>query len=53
MATYAATMFNAGNYLAARPTYPKALFEFVYQYHQRTPSTQWMRAVDLGCGTGT
>ncbi|GJJ12892.1 hypothetical protein Clacol_007138 [Clathrus columnatus] len=52
MATYSKTLFNAGNYSAFRPTYPRALYEFLYRYHQSTPSAQWKRVVDLGCGPG-
>ncbi|GJJ12897.1 hypothetical protein Clacol_007143 [Clathrus columnatus] len=52
MATFAKTVFNAGNYSAVRPVYPRALYDFIYQYHQSTSPAQWKRAVDLGCGTG-
>ncbi|KAE9398369.1 S-adenosyl-L-methionine-dependent methyltransferase [Gymnopus androsaceus JB14] len=61
MATFAQTSFNAAVYSASRPTYPKALFQYVFDYHEKGPATlpadsplkpRWDLAVDLGCGTG-
>ncbi|OCH88058.1 S-adenosyl-L-methionine-dependent methyltransferase [Obba rivulosa] len=52
MATFAKATYDAGRYAAARPTYPRQLFDFVFQYHGRTSGARWERAVDLGCGTG-
>ncbi|KAF8577836.1 S-adenosyl-L-methionine-dependent methyltransferase [Ramaria rubella] len=52
MATFSKKTFNAVTYSAIRPTYPRALYDFVYHYHERTPGARWDRAVDLGCGTG-
>ncbi|KAF9067592.1 S-adenosyl-L-methionine-dependent methyltransferase [Rhodocollybia butyracea] len=68
MATFAKTSFSAAVYAASRPTYPKALFQFIFDYHERgsaaLPSAakssssshilrpRWNVAVDLGCGTG-
>ncbi|KAH9940649.1 S-adenosyl-L-methionine-dependent methyltransferase [Amylocystis lapponica] len=52
MATFAKTTFNTARYASARPTYPRQLFDFVFQHHERTPGARWDTAVDLGCGTG-
>ncbi|KAA1475819.1 S-adenosyl-L-methionine-dependent methyltransferase [Dentipellis sp. KUC8613] len=52
MATYSKATFNATRYAAARPTYPRQLFDFVFKYHERTRAARWETAVDLGCGTG-
>ncbi|KAG6840015.1 hypothetical protein C0991_009571 [Blastosporella zonata] len=52
MATFAKKAFNASVYSSFRPTYPKKLFQEVYEYHQATETTSWDVAVDLGCGTG-
>lgn len=35
MATFAKTSFNAAVYSASRPTYPKALFQFIFNYHEK------------------
>ena len=53
MATYSKASFNFARYAAARPTYPRQLYDFVYKYHESTPDARWDVAVDLGCGTGT
>ncbi|KAK0442114.1 S-adenosyl-L-methionine-dependent methyltransferase [Armillaria borealis] len=50
MATFAKKSFNASVYAASRPTYPKALFDYIFAYHESGP--RWDLAVDLGCGTG-
>ncbi|KAK7451231.1 trans-aconitate methyltransferase 1 [Stygiomarasmius scandens] len=34
MATFAKASFDTSVYAASRPTYPKALFQFVFNYHQ-------------------
>ncbi|KAF5389651.1 hypothetical protein D9757_004119 [Collybiopsis confluens] len=63
MATFAKTSFDAAVYAASRPTYPKALFQFIFDYHERGvgalprgpanhSSARYQLAVDLGCGTG-
>jgi len=52
MATYSKASFNFARYAAARPTYPRQLFEFVFKYHERARDAKWDLAVDLGCGTG-
>jgi len=61
MATFAQTSFNAAVYSASRPTYPKALFQYIFNYHEKGSATlpvdsplkpRWNLAVDLGCGTG-
>ncbi|KAL0572224.1 trans-aconitate methyltransferase 1 [Marasmius crinis-equi] len=66
MATFAKASFDASVYAASRPTYPKALFDFIFKYHRdptSLPSNQlgelaqrgsprYNTAVDLGCGTG-
>ena len=36
----------------ARPTYPRQLFDYIFQQHERTPGARWDTALDLGCGTG-
>lgn len=55
MATFSKATFNTAKYAAARPTYPRQLFDFIFQYHERMApgSARWDTAVDLGCGTGT
>ncbi|KAI0075590.1 S-adenosyl-L-methionine-dependent methyltransferase [Panus rudis PR-1116 ss-1] len=52
MATYSRATYNAARYASIRPTYPRQLYEFVFQYHARSPNARWGTAVDLGCGTG-
>ena len=52
METFASTSFNAARYAAARPTYPKQLYDFIFDYHRRHPAARFETAVDLGCGTG-
>ncbi|KIP09387.1 hypothetical protein PHLGIDRAFT_18663 [Phlebiopsis gigantea 11061_1 CR5-6] len=52
MATFGKATYNAARYAASRPTYPRQLFEFVFQYHGRVSKARWNTAVDLGCGTG-
>ncbi|KAJ1303382.1 hypothetical protein OPQ81_011574 [Rhizoctonia solani] len=52
MATFAKSTFNAAFYASFRPTYPRALFEFIYAYHAQSRRAGWERVVDLGCGTG-
>ncbi|CCM01784.1 uncharacterized protein FIBRA_03851 [Fibroporia radiculosa] len=52
MATYAKTSFNAARYAAARPTYPRQLYDLLFRYHERGPGARWDTALDLGCGTG-
>ena len=52
MTTFAKPAFNAASYSAFRPTYPRALYEFVYAYHRRIPGAEWGLALDIGCGTG-
>ncbi|THU85969.1 hypothetical protein K435DRAFT_783066 [Dendrothele bispora CBS 962.96] len=34
MATFAKSTFDTSVYAASRPTYPKALFQFIFNYHQ-------------------
>lgn len=52
MATFAKTSFNTTIYATFRPTYPRQLFDFIFQHHERTRGARWDTAVDLGCGTG-
>ena len=52
MSTFARTGFNASAYSTSRPNYPSKLFECIFNYHKRSGSARWERAVDLGCGTG-
>ncbi|KAH8110949.1 S-adenosyl-L-methionine-dependent methyltransferase [Phellopilus nigrolimitatus] len=63
MATFSKATFNTAKYAAARPTYPRQLFDFVFRYHEQgsssvrgrgesTGKARWDAAVDLGCGTG-
>ncbi|KAF5343091.1 hypothetical protein D9758_016020 [Tetrapyrgos nigripes] len=35
MATFAKASFDTSVYATSRPTYPKALFKFIFDYHQR------------------
>lgn len=52
MATFAKTTFDAARYAAARPTYPLQLYNFLFDFHGRSPRARWDTALDLGCGTG-
>jgi len=53
MATFGKTTFNAVSYAASRPTYPRALFEYIFRFHDGgAGGVRWDTAVDLGCGTG-
>jgi len=68
MATFSKASFNTIKYAAARPTYPRQLFDFIFRYHEHGPASvegdsidrsasfnlkaRWDVAVDLGCGTG-
>ncbi|KAI0266337.1 S-adenosyl-L-methionine-dependent methyltransferase [Gloeopeniophorella convolvens] len=52
MATFASATFNTARYAAARPTYPKQLYEFIFNYHRRDATAKLETALDLGCGTG-
>jgi len=52
MATFSKSTFNAVNYASIRPTYPRQLYDFIFQYHERGKRARWNTAVDLGCGTG-
>lgn len=53
MATFGKATFNALSYAASRPTYPRALFDYVFRFHGAGASAaRWDKAVDLGCGTG-
>ncbi|OJA20052.1 hypothetical protein AZE42_13044 [Rhizopogon vesiculosus] len=52
MATFGNASFNTAIYASFRPTYPRSLFDFIFQYHERSRDARWDRAVDLGCGTG-
>ncbi|KAJ3575402.1 hypothetical protein NP233_g1124 [Leucocoprinus birnbaumii] len=52
MATFAKATFNASVYSASRPTYPKQLFDHIFNYHKRKPNAGWTRAIDIGCGPG-
>ncbi|KAJ4469199.1 S-adenosyl-L-methionine-dependent methyltransferase [Lentinula aciculospora] len=35
MSTFAKSSFNAAVYAASRPTYPKALFQLIFNYHEK------------------
>ncbi|KAJ3842710.1 S-adenosyl-L-methionine-dependent methyltransferase [Lentinula raphanica] len=35
MATFAKSSFNAAVYAASRPTYPKSLFQLIFNYHEK------------------
>ncbi|TFK50481.1 hypothetical protein OE88DRAFT_1631414 [Heliocybe sulcata] len=52
MATFAKARFDFAVYAAARPTYPRQLFDFISAYHAKNNAARWDTAVDLGCGTG-
>ncbi|KAJ7091396.1 hypothetical protein B0H15DRAFT_948348 [Mycena belliarum] len=57
MATFAKSTFNATRYAASRPTYPRSLFETIFNYHEKSLAlsgcrADWNHALDLGCGTG-
>ncbi|KAG6329445.1 hypothetical protein ID866_9645 [Astraeus odoratus] len=60
MATFSRATFNVASYASSRPTYPRALYEFIFDFHRRRTApgggsggnARWERAVDLGCGTG-
>jgi predicted TPR repeat methyltransferase len=53
MATFAKSSYDSAGYAAARPTYPRLLYDVVLQFHKKgQDSDRWDCAVDLGCGTG-
>ncbi|KIJ60857.1 hypothetical protein HYDPIDRAFT_116722 [Hydnomerulius pinastri MD-312] len=52
MATFGQTNFDTTVYARGRPTYPQELYDFVFEYHKRSPDAKYERAIDLGCGTG-
>lgn len=66
MATFANAGFNTVLYAAARPTYPRQLFDLIFRFHEFGSSVvsgsntginesgraKYNVAVDLGCGTG-
>ncbi|KAG2346401.1 hypothetical protein BDR05DRAFT_997390 [Suillus weaverae] len=52
MATFGKSSFDTAIYATHRPTYPRSLYDFIFQYHERNKDARWDRAVDLGCGTG-
>ncbi|KAG2364203.1 hypothetical protein BDR07DRAFT_1471004 [Suillus spraguei] len=52
MATFGKSSFDAVIYATFRPTYPRSLYDSIYQYHERKKGARWDRAVDPGCGTG-
>ncbi|KAJ7025598.1 S-adenosyl-L-methionine-dependent methyltransferase [Mycena alexandri] len=55
MATFAKNSYDSASYAAARPTYPRLLYDVVLEFHRKGRSEGlegWDRAVDLGCGTG-
>ena len=53
MSTFSKATFNALSYAASRPTYPRALFDYIFCYHRAGAGpARWDTAVDLGCGTG-
>ncbi|KZS90139.1 hypothetical protein SISNIDRAFT_458050 [Sistotremastrum niveocremeum HHB9708] len=52
MATFAKATFNTATYAVIRPTYPEQLYQFIFQYHDKTGRARWDKAIDLGCGTG-
>ncbi|GBE84563.1 hypothetical protein SCP_0605420 [Sparassis crispa] len=52
MTTFRKATFDAAIYASARPTYPRQLYDFVFQYHERGATARWDLALDLGCGTG-
>ncbi|KZT55477.1 S-adenosyl-L-methionine-dependent methyltransferase [Calocera cornea HHB12733] len=51
MAAFAAKDFDAEQYQSFRPSYPDALYETIYAYHE-SGGGKWGTCVDLGCGTG-
>lgn len=53
MATFRKSSFNTVRYAAARPTYPRQLYDFIFRYHEEQRGAKWELAVDLGCGTGS
>lgn len=53
MATFGKATYNAAKYASIRPTYPRQLYDFIFQYHEKGTRPRWGTAVDLGCGTGT
>jgi ubiquinone/menaquinone biosynthesis C-methylase UbiE len=52
MATFGKATFDTAIYAASRPTYPHALYEYVFRFHGSSGAARWDTAVDLGCGTG-
>ncbi|KAG2072150.1 S-adenosyl-L-methionine-dependent methyltransferase [Suillus decipiens] len=52
MAAFSNFSFDSAIYATFRPTYPRSLYDFIFDYHERNEDARWDRAVDLGCGTG-
>ncbi|KAG2034793.1 S-adenosyl-L-methionine-dependent methyltransferase [Suillus americanus] len=52
MATFSESSFDSTIYATFRPTYPRSLYDLIFQYHERNEGARWDRAVDIGCGTG-
>ncbi|KAH9919479.1 S-adenosyl-L-methionine-dependent methyltransferase [Epithele typhae] len=52
MATFGKATFNAAKYASCRPTYPRQLYDFVFQFRESTKGARWDTALDIGCGTG-
>ena len=52
MATFAKKTFDTARYAAARPTYPRTLYDLILKYHEGDKRARWNMALDLGCGTG-
>lgn len=65
MATFSKTTFDTLSYASSRPTYPRSLYNYIFDFHRDrdrcssqclktgvNANARWERAVDLGCGTG-
>ena len=52
MATFGEANFDTSVYAASRPTYPQALYDFIFDLRRQSLDAKFERAVELGCGTG-
>jgi SAM-dependent methyltransferase len=54
MSTFGKATFKAAGYLSARPTYPKSLYDYIYQYNRKHngSETSSTLCIDIGCGPG-
>lgn len=49
MSQFAKQTFDAGRYLAFRPSYTATIYDITYEFHARRGG-RWGSALDVGCG---